>query len=50
LPEDPLKALPEFDAVTPAEVLTFSRSVLVPSSLMIAVPLADLPGRTVSWK
>ena len=43
-------ALPEFAAVIPRELPTISRSVLVPSSLTIAMSRADPPGAIVSLK
>src|SRR5579859_3222205 len=43
-------ALPEFAAVRPLKVPTISRSVLVPSSLTIAMSRADPPGAIVSVK
>ena len=49
-PVSPSYAEPEFAAVTPLETVTFSRCVLVPSLLMIAVSTADPPGAIVSWK
>src|SRR5207244_7803612 len=49
-PAVPAKAEPEFAAVTPLAMVTFSRSVLVPSLLMIAVSQVDLPGATVRLK